>query len=50
MATILKELHKSFATLAQEEQKRANIFPYAVQNGDVTGEDVKDSLQLHYEI
>ena len=31
----LNELHKSFATLSQEEQKYANIFIHDVQNGDV---------------
>lgn len=31
----LNELHKSFATLSQEEQKYANIFLHDVQNGDV---------------
>jgi type I restriction enzyme R subunit len=32
----LDELHKSFATLTQEEQKFANIFLNDVQRGDVT--------------
>lgn len=32
----LDELHKSFATLTQEEQKYANIFIHDVQSGDVT--------------
>ena len=31
---VLKELHKSFASLTQEEQKYANIFIHDVQNGD----------------
>lgn len=31
----LNELHKSFATLSQEEQKYANIFIHDIQNGDV---------------
>lgn len=34
-AAVLDELHKSFATLTQEEQKYANIFLHDVQNGDV---------------
>ena len=32
----LDELHKSFASLTQEEQKYANIFLHDVQNGDAT--------------
>ncbi|MDO8653301.1 MAG: HsdR family type I site-specific deoxyribonuclease [Undibacterium sp.] len=35
------ELHKSFATLTQEEQKFANIFLNDVQRGDVKPEDGK---------
>lgn len=31
----LNELHKSFASLSQEEQKYANIFLHDVQNGDI---------------
>lgn len=31
----LNELHKSFASLTQEEQKFANLFIHDVQNGDV---------------
>ena len=31
----LNELHKSFATLNQEEQKYANIFLHDIQNGDI---------------
>jgi type I restriction enzyme R subunit len=31
----LNELHKSFATLTQEEQKYANIFLHDIQNGDI---------------
>lgn len=34
-AAVLDELHKSFATLTQEEQKYANVFLHDVQNGDV---------------
>lgn len=37
----LNELHKSFATLNQEEQKYANIFLHDVQRGDVIVEDGK---------
>lgn len=40
-AAVLDELHKSFATLTQEEQRYANIFLHDVQNGDVTVEDSK---------
>lgn len=35
----LNELHKSFATLTQEEQKYANIFLHDVQRGDVLVEN-----------
>lgn len=38
---VLNELHKSFATLTQEEQKYANIFLRDVQRGDVIVEDGK---------
>jgi type I restriction enzyme R subunit len=34
MQITLDELHKSFASLTQEEQKYANIFLHDVQNGD----------------
>ena len=37
----LNELHKSFATLNQDEQKYANIFLHDVQRGDVFVEDGK---------
>lgn len=37
----LDELHKSFATLTQEEQKYANIFLHDVQNGDAALEEGK---------
>jgi len=37
----LDELHKSFATLTQEEQKYANIFIHDVQRGDALIEDGK---------
>lgn len=37
----LDELHKTFATLSQEEQKYANIFLHDVQRGDVIGTDGK---------
>lgn len=35
------ELHKTFATLSQEEQKYANIFLHDIQRGDVTVADGK---------
>ncbi len=35
------ELHKTFATLSQEEQKFANVFLHDIQRGDVTPEDGK---------
>jgi len=38
---ILDELHKSFATLTQEEQKYANIFIHDVHSGNVEIEDGK---------
>ena len=37
----LDELHKSFATLTQEEQKYANIFIHDVHSGDVDIDDSK---------
>ena len=37
----VNELHKSFATLSQEEQKVANRFLNDVQRGDVTPEEGK---------
>jgi len=37
----LDELHKSFATLTQEEQKHANIFIHDVQSGNAEIEDGK---------
>ena len=37
----LDELHKSFATLTQEEQKYANIFIHDVQSGNIKIEDGK---------
>ncbi len=40
-AVVLDELHKSFATLTQEEQKYANIFLHDVQNGDVVVDEGK---------
>ena len=40
-AAVLDELHKSFATLTQEEQKYANIFLHDVQNGDVVVDEGK---------
>lgn len=38
---ILNELHKSFASLTQEEQKYANIFLHDIQSGNVTQESGK---------
>lgn len=35
----LDELHKTFATLSQEEQKYANIFLHDIQRGDATIEE-----------
>lgn len=40
-AAVLDELHKSFATLTQEEQKYANIFLHDVQNGDAIVDEGK---------
>lgn len=40
-AAVLDELHKSFATLTQVEQKYANIFLHDVQSGDVVVEEGK---------
>jgi type I restriction enzyme R subunit len=37
----LTDLHKTFATLTQEEQKYANIFLHDIQRGDVTAEKGK---------
>jgi type I restriction enzyme R subunit len=37
----LGDLHKTFATLTQEEQKYANIFLHEIQRGEVTPEDGK---------
>ncbi len=41
----LEELHKSFASLSQEEQKFANIFLNDVQRGDIPLEDGKTFRQ-----
>lgn len=38
---VLRDLHKSFAVLTQEEQKYANIFLHDVQRGDATLEEGK---------
>ena len=38
---ILNELHKSFATLSQEEQKFANIFVHDIQRGDIEVDETK---------
>lgn len=37
----MDELHKTFATLTQEEQKYANIFLHDIQRGDVVAEEGK---------
>ena len=37
----LNELHKSFASLNQEEQKYANIFLHDIQRGDIVVEEGK---------
>ena len=42
----LDELHKSFASLTQEEQKYANIFLHDVQRGDATLEQGKTFREL----
>lgn len=41
MQQTLDDLHKSFATLTQEEQKYANIFLHDIQNGDASFESGK---------
>jgi type I restriction enzyme R subunit len=44
------ELHKTFATLSQEEQKYANIFLHDIQRGDVTvadGKTLKDYITAY---
>jgi len=44
---ILDELHKSFASLSQEDQKYANIFIHDVQSGDATfesGNTLRESI------
>ncbi len=46
----LDELHKSFATLTQEQQKYANLFLHDVQCGNVkleTGKNLKDYITLY---
>lgn len=46
----LNELHKSFATLTQEQQKYANLFLHDVQCGNVkleTGKTLKDYITLY---
>lgn len=37
-----EELHRTFATLTQEEQKYANIFLHDIERGDVVAEEKKD--------
>ena len=46
----LNELHKSFATLTQEEQRHANIFLRDIQRGDVklsVGETLRDYIAAY---
>ncbi len=46
----LNELHKTFATLSQEEQKYANIFLHDLQNGTIIVEEdktLKDYITLY---
>lgn len=48
----LAELHKTFATLTQEEQKYANIFLHDVQRGDVVvehGKTLRDYITQYQE-
>jgi len=45
LQSAVDELHKSFASLTQDEQKQANIFLNDVQRGDVTPEDGKSFRQ-----
>ena len=40
----LNDLHKTFATLTQEDQKYANIFLHDIQRGDIT---VEEGRTLH---
>jgi type I restriction enzyme R subunit len=40
----LNELHKSFSSLSQEEQKYANIFLHDVQNGDIDFDENKSFI------
>ena len=47
-----EELHKTFATLSQEEQKYANIFLHEIQSGDViaeTGKTLKEYIHSYME-
>ena len=41
MQNVIDELHKSFASLSQEEQKYANIFLNDVQSGNIVMEAAK---------
>ena len=48
----LAELHKTFATLTQEEQKYANIFLHDVQRGDIViagGKSLRDYITEYQE-
>lgn len=47
-----EELHKTFATLTQDEQKYANIFLHDIQNGDVEiveGKSLRDYINEYME-
>jgi type I restriction enzyme R subunit len=37
----LDDLHRTFATLTQEEQKYAGLFPRDIERGDVVVEEAK---------
>ncbi|MEG2493578.1 MAG: type I restriction endonuclease subunit R, partial [Rikenellaceae bacterium] len=49
---LLADLHKTFATLTQEEQKYANIFLHDVERGDVivgNGKSLRDYITEYQE-
>lgn len=48
--SVLEELHSSFATLTQEQQKHANIFLHDIQSGDAQLNDEKNIPGLHHRI
>lgn len=48
--SLLDELHKSFATLTQDEQRHAKVILYEVQNGDLileSGKTFRDYITLY---